>query len=201
MKIEWWKYIPGYEGLYMASNLGRIRSLKRNTTSGKILKQSLDGSGYPQVTLSKLNKRITKKVHRLVALTWIPNPDNLQEIDHIDGNPKNNSVSNLKWCTHYENINNPICLKRRSVAFKDRPLSKETKRKLSLSHINGKLSKKVNQYTLDGELVKTWLSANEIYRQTGWSKSYIVECCNGKHKTAYGFKWSYFNDPPTIKQF
>lgn len=96
--IEEWKDIPGYEGVYEISNLGRVR---RN---GKILKPLKD-SGYLRAHLSK--NGIAKKVliHRLVAFAFIPNPNNYPEINHKDEDKTNNTVENLEWCSREYNIN------------------------------------------------------------------------------------------------
>ena len=106
MESEIWKPISGYEGLYEVSNLGRVKSLSRfQSTTERILKGEYDNRGYYRVRLSKEN--ITKKfqIHRLVASVFIKNPSFVRlQINHIDGNPSNNNVSNLEWCTHSENM-------------------------------------------------------------------------------------------------
>lgn len=106
---ELWLPIPGYEGLYEISNLGRVRSLGRLVSHGashairkpaKLLKFAEDADGYFNVGLFDLQGRCKQfRVNRLVAITFIPNPDNLPIVNHIDGNKQNNSVSNLEWCT------------------------------------------------------------------------------------------------------
>lgn len=114
---EIWKPVSGYEGFYEVSNLGRIKSLRRdvaipNSKLGTVgyrtyperIKPCVENRrGYYQVTLSKETKHRTLSVHRLVALAFIPNPDNKPYVNHIDGNKKNNCVSNLEWCTASEN--------------------------------------------------------------------------------------------------
>ena len=109
MPQEIWKDVIGYEGYYQISNLGRIKSVNRITTHNRVrkecmLKQFLNKFGYYFVSLSKDNKKITQRVHRLVAKTFIPNPNNYPEINHIDGNKKNNKVENLEWCSCQQNI-------------------------------------------------------------------------------------------------
>ena len=99
MPQEIWKDIPIYVGRYQASNLGRIKNVK----TSHIMKQQVDIDGYFIVSLEGLKKR-TYKVHRLVAMTFIPNPLNKSQINHIDGNKKNNIISNLEWVTPKENI-------------------------------------------------------------------------------------------------
>ncbi|MBQ6232834.1 MAG: HNH endonuclease [Clostridia bacterium] len=102
---EHWKPIPLYEGLYEVSDYGNVRSLKRATTSGKMLKGTLDKDGYIKVCLSKNNLKKTCPIHRLVANAFIPNPDNLPCINHLDENKQNNVVGNLEWCTVERNNN------------------------------------------------------------------------------------------------
>lgn len=110
---EEWRPVVGYEGLYEVSNLGCVRSLDRYVDykgivrfrKGKILKQSLTTTGYKKVTLcDKNHKRKHAKVHRLVAMAFIPKPKNKNLINHKDGNPLNNRMENLEWCTYSENI-------------------------------------------------------------------------------------------------
>lgn len=99
--MEIWKDIAGYEGLYQVSNRGRVKSLPRNGTSKseKLLNLHKDSKGSYNVSLSKNGKRKIAYVHRLVAEAFLPNPDNLPQVFHIDGNPANNDVNNLYWCT------------------------------------------------------------------------------------------------------
>lgn len=107
--MEIWKDIPNYEGLYQVSNLGRIRRIlfinniiakKEN----KILKTHTNKKNRVYVSLYKNNVRKNCILHRLVATTFIPNPNNLPEVNHIDGNPSNNNVYNLEWCTKKYNM-------------------------------------------------------------------------------------------------
>ena len=97
---EIWKPVVGYEGLYEVSNFGRVRSLRRN----KILKLKNEVDGYIRVTLCNGGTEKLYQVHRLVAQAFIPNPDNLPQINHKDEVKSNNIVTNLEWCTvHYNN--------------------------------------------------------------------------------------------------
>ena len=94
------KDIPGYEGLYSISTSGIVYSHRRSTA----MKQFKNFGGYMQVTLCVNRCRQTLSVHRLVALTFIPNPYGLPQVNHIDGNKQNNRVDNLEWCSQSENM-------------------------------------------------------------------------------------------------
>lgn len=113
---EVWKDVIDYEGLYQVSNLGHVRSLDHYVAHsyggvalhrGRLKKVSFDGN-YLNVTLSKDGKTRTFRVHRLVAAAFIPNPDACKCVNHIDGNKRNNVVSNLEWCTHRQNTQHAI---------------------------------------------------------------------------------------------
>lgn len=111
MDNEIWKDIVGYEGMYSVSNKGRVRSLCRKIWNGydfvvhqeQILKPNILHKGYLQVTLNDSRKRKCMLVHRLVAIAFLPNPNNYDQINHIDGNKQNNNVENLEWCNNSMN--------------------------------------------------------------------------------------------------
>lgn len=158
------KEIKNFEELYQVNELGQIWSIKNK----KYLKQTLCKNGYLYVGLHKNKIRKNMLVHRIVAEAFLPNPNNLPEVNHKDENPQNNSVDNLEWCDSRYNKNYG---------------TRTQKHKLLIS-------KPVLQYTLDGELVREWISATEAGRN-GFSQSGINNCCLGKAKTHKGFKWSY----------
>lgn len=108
--MELWKDVEGYEGKYQVSNWGRVRNAKRNI----IIKPYLNHKGYEKVSLSRGTKGNTNKhrVHRLVAQAFIPNPNNLPQVNHKDGNKRNNSVSNLEWCTNAQNAHHAVLMRR-----------------------------------------------------------------------------------------
>ena len=98
-----WKEIKGYEGLYEVSNMGEVRSLPRQGTKGRILKQH-ERKGYLRVALTKDHKTTWCSVNRLVAEAFIPNPNNLEQVDHINSNRLDNRAENLQWLTRQDNI-------------------------------------------------------------------------------------------------
>lgn len=122
-------------------------------------------NGYLYV---KINRK-QYLVHRLVAECFIPNTNNYPQINHKDENKANNCVENLEWCTCKYNNNYGKHNERMAKA----------------------LSKTVNQYTLDGKLVKTWASTMDIQRSLGFSTGNIISCCKGRLKTSYKYIWKY----------
>ena len=114
LENEIWKDIRGYEGIYKISSYGRVWSLKRKgVVKEKILSQTYNNNGYLRISLNKNNKSKSILVHRLVAQSFIPNPNNLPCVNHKDENKLNNQVDNLEWCTHKYN-NNYGTIKQRS---------------------------------------------------------------------------------------
>lgn len=101
---EIWKDIKNFEGLYQISNLGNIKSLHyRNSNNEKIMSPKLIGRGYLSIGLRNKSKKKNFLIHRLVANAFIPNPDNLQQVNHKDENKLNNCVDNLEWCNNSYN--------------------------------------------------------------------------------------------------
>ncbi|MGM1462396.1 NUMOD4 domain-containing protein [Bacillus cereus group sp. BceL310] len=99
--MEIWRDIEGYEGLYQVSNLGRVRSLKKNKM---IMKPFVNEEGYLRITLLKDRKKNNLRVHRLVAKAFIYNKDNKPEVNHINAIKSDNKVNNLEWVTPKENM-------------------------------------------------------------------------------------------------
>lgn len=142
------KYIPHYENLYSIDRSGNVFS----HISGKILKPHPNHRGYLMVDLYKDGKVKKGVIHRLVAITYIPNPNNLPEIDHIDTDRQNNNVNNLRWCTRKENCNNPLSLKHSSESRKGeknylygKSLSEEIKAKMSAALIGHPVSEETRR--------------------------------------------------------
>ena len=176
-----------YEGLYKVSNLGRILSLNyRNTGKAELMNPGEDKDGYLVVYLSKNGEDKMCRVHRIVAETFLPNPENKPQVNHKDEDKTNNFVflnedgsvdkekSNLEWSTPKENSNHGTRNER-----------------IVKANTNGKCSKKVLQFTLDDEFIREWPSTKEIERQLGFDNSAVGRCCNGKQKSAYGYIWRY----------
>lgn len=177
MKVEIWKDIVGYEGYYQVSNFGRIKSLSRiidhksmgkYISKEKILTQQTN-YGYKNVILSKNGKTKYKKVHRLVAEAFISNPDNLPYINHKNENRNDNSVNNLEWCD--SKYNNNYGNRNKKIAEK--------------------LSKKINQYDLEGNFIKTWDSIMQVERVLKIKNYNIVKNCKGIRNKAGEYIWKY----------
>lgn len=122
-KIEEWRDIEGYEGLYQVSDWGRIKGLERFSTNNIFIKEHIkskhsDKDGYEMVNLKKNGKHSTKKVHRLVANAFIPNLENKPLVDHINGIRDDNRVENLRWFTSKENSNTPLAREHNSESSK-----------------------------------------------------------------------------------
>ena len=177
---------------YEVSSLGRVRSLGFDIYHpSKIITPHINNKGYFYVGLYKNKKQTKKLVHRLVAIAFIPNPDNLPCINHKDCNPQNNCVDNLEWVTHQQNMSYPPTRKRISEAHKG----------LMLNYPG--FSKPVVQYSKQWVLIATYPSASEAARQTGIGRNDIQRCASqipqyDKRRNKYyirptagGFIWRY----------
>lgn len=181
MDKEIWKDIPGYEGCYQASNLGNIKSIPRYVSNHtgmllvkeKLITQRKNKQGYMICYLSKNAKDECFRVHRLIAKTFIPNPENKPQVNHIDGNKSNNRLENLEWCTNSEN---------QIHAFKN-----------GLNYVTGRAGKpkrKVEQIDMNTNcVIKVFESIAQAQRETN-SKN-IGMCCRGERNFANGYKWRY----------
>lgn len=248
MTEEIWKDVVGYEGLYKVSNLGNVYS----NYVHRSLKQGNHRDGYKFVILNKSGKSKYMSVHRLVATAFIPNQDNLPEVNHKDEDKTNNCVDNLEWCNYsYNATYNDAHLKRGlqlaiPVYAYDRSgdlvysfnSSREAARELKINSGNiiecckaigktcrgfvwsqeklpkeevlkrfelndkvrdvpiyeyakAKLSKKVNQYDLDGNFIQSFSSTKEAGKQLKFSSSLIAGVCRGNHKQTHGYVFKY----------
>lgn len=179
MKKEIFKPIKGYEGYYEISNYGKVRRIKydniQNMKQYKLpnyIKARKDKDGYLKYDLS-LNGKVKRfMAHRLVALTFLKNEDNLPCVNHKDGNKENNYIDNLEF-----------------VSIKDNNLH-ALKTGLRIMK-NNKLSKEVEQYDIDLNLIATYKSANDAHRITGYSQGHISECCRGEKISYKKYFWKY----------
>lgn len=177
---EIWKDILGFEGIYQASNFGRIKSLERIDALGhrlkeKILKTARDRYGYYQVELYKNSIGKMYLVHRLVWIAFNGQIPESMQVNHINEIKSDNRLKNLNLMTPKENTNWGTRNERVGKVLKNRK----------------DLSKPVLQFTLDNILVKEYPSAKQVERELGFNQGNIVKCCNGKQKTAYNYKWQH----------
>lgn len=182
LQNEEWKIIDGFDGMYLISNYGRLKSLKGKEE--RILKPNNTKYGYQQVQLWKDGNLKTFQVHRLVAMSFIPNPNNYEQVNHKDEVKTNNHVENLEWCDCKYNCNYGTRNERHSG--ENHPLYG----KFGKDNPN---AKQIIQLTLGGDYIKTWGSAIDIKRELGYHNSHICNCCKGKRKSSYGFIWRYAN--------
>ena len=150
---------------YTISDKGEIV----NTNTNKELKGYIRKDGYVIISLSKGGKKYKCYLHRLVAETFIPNPDNLPQVNHKDEDKTNNCVSNLEWITPKDNCNYGTRNERQGLGH----------------------SKPIEQYDLEGNFIKEWDSAAQVERDLGFNHQNISKCCLGQQKTAYNYKWRY----------
>lgn len=186
---EIWKDIAGYEGLYKVSNLGRVKSLTHKTGNrlikGKLLKLVKDkyNDNYEKVSLCKSGVIRNYYVHFLVAVAFVPNPNNYPQIDHIVpvSNGGTNVASNLKWATVKMNANNAITIKNKSKA----QLSASDKKSKSMI---GKNTKKLLQYDRGGNLLNTYPNIKYTCMEKGYNLKTITTAIY-RGTTAYGYYW------------
>lgn len=166
-----WRPVKGYEDGYIINQIGTVISLNyRNTGKPKKLAASDNGSGYLMICPSKNGTSTPELIHRLVANTFIPNPNNLPQVNHIDEDKLNNSVNNLEWVTRSQNL----------------------KHGTARSRMVEKQSKPVVAKDLNGEVILEFSSLNEAGR-IGYDPSNISKCCRGIRASYKGLKWEYLN--------
>ena len=155
------KDVQNYEGLYAVTSCGKVWSYK----SKKFLKPRKDRDGYLRVDLYKGGEQKTYLVHRLVAETYLPNPNGLQQVNHKDENKENNALQNLEWCDQSYNSN--------------------------YGSRNKRVSQTLSKPVFCVELNKIFDGARAAARELGLDNSSIVKCCKGKLKTTGGYHWRY----------
>jgi hypothetical protein len=181
---EIWKDVVGLEDSYMISNLGRIKS-KEKIVSQISRWGNLMEKPYPEKLMKPqknrgyfyVNAKGNKTIHRLVAIAFISNPENKKEVNHINGNKRDNRVENLEWATSSEN----------------RIHSYKTGLQVSIKGSDNKQSKPILQYSMDGIMIKEFAGAREASRVLSLEQASIWKALNGFQKTAYGYIWKYKN--------
>lgn len=187
---EEWRAVPGYNG-YLVSNYGRVKSLfcegSLKRKCDKIMKERFNKSNHCCIQLYRDGKYKTTFVHRIVALAFLPNPNNYPIINHKDEVPYNNHVSNIEWCTYKYNSNYGNIRSKISNSLKGH---------------EGWNAIPVAQYDIDGNFVQKYKSIKDACKILGYkSKSSIHEICEGKKNcTAYGFQWKYIKDNPDYEK-
>ncbi len=181
MSKEIWKDVAGFEGYYEVSNLGRVRGVERTITATikgrkvprripqRLRPQQKRGNGYLFVALCKDGKKHMMSTHRLVADAFIPNPEKLPMVNHIDEDKTNNCVDNLEWCTPSYNSTYGTGMKRRA-----------DKRAIPIVAIND-----------TGTVIARFRSGADAERMTNILRSDISSCIHGRSKTAGGYRWQY----------
>lgn len=208
--MEEWRDIEGYEGLYQVSNEGRVKSLNFHRQKiERIIKPSTNKKGYKRVLLQNNGKKKNYLVHRLVAKTFISNPNDYPIINHKDENPSNNFVDNLEWCnSQYNNTYNNRHLKCAHKIAKShlgskasdearKHVSEAMKKRFSNGAViwnkglPSKRRKQVIQYNQNMEEIKTFESVRKAALETNSDLQSIIDCCKKRRKTYKGFIWEY----------
>lgn len=172
--MEIWKDVKESNGLYQISNLGRLKSfVKWRGSNERIRKSYISKNGYLYINLLNL----TTPLHRLIAIAFIPNPENKPTVNHIDGNKLNNNIDNLEWNTYSENNQHAY----------DNNLT--TNGLLGKTGYLCKNSKEVEQITKEGDIIAIFGSCEEANRLTGIF--HISAVCRGERQNAGGYIWQY----------
>lgn len=170
---EIWRDVEGYEGLYWVSNIGNVKNKKKE------LSPSIDAKGYKRVGLYKDKKRKHLLIHRLVAIAFIENIEDLPCVNHTDSNPSNCEVTNLEWCTQSENI---------KYAYDNGFMNRESQYK-PVVKIDKETGKIVSEYKSMSEACKEL--GNNTYEEISGATSRIGNCIRGRIETAFGYKWEF----------
>ena len=187
MKKEVFKPVKDYEGLYEVSDMGRVKSIERfknnysklQLVPEKIKSTQDNNHGYLQVYLCKNNNPKTITVHRLVAIAFIPNPENKRTINHINGIKTDNRVENLEWNTYSENHLHAYRTGLRTSAM------------IGKFGIKNPYHKSILQYSLNGKFIAEYGSGYEAMRKTGINNKCISRVCLGGRKKTGGFIWKF----------
>lgn len=190
---EIWKDIKEYEGLYQISNLGNLISIKHNHIKPIVVRKN---QRYLRVNLWKNGKYKTFSIHRLVAESFLPNPNNFPVVNHKDGNKLNNKADNLEWCTQSHNVKESYKLGLQKVftpPMRENYIPWNKGKKMSADYINKNYStKRVNQYTMNNDFIKCWNSIAQAEKEL--KITHISMCCKNKRKSAGNYIWRYADE-------
>ena len=179
---EQWKPIPGYENVYEVSDMGRVRRLEAKDTNGRtcraqIIKPIVQHSNYCHVGLWRGQKCEQRRVHRLVAQAFIPNPENKPTVNHLNEDKQDNRACNLEWATVQENTVYGSCIERRTA---NRRADAPNRRMAVIGTDKDGIEHRFDSIT------NALVAVGASKRDGGISK-----CCKGKRKTAFGYTWRY----------
>lgn len=175
---EIWKDIPGWEGYYKVSTLGRVLSINFNNSRRQAIRTATrDRLGYLCLTLHRKGYSKTYKVHRLVALAFIPNPNNFPCINHKDEDKTNNCIENLEWCDY--SYNNKYGNRPRKVLDAYR------------RNNGSKAERPVVKMDKSGIILGEFISISEAARRVGVSRESLRDCVLGRSKSCVGYIWKY----------
>lgn len=182
--MEIWKDVTGFEGVYQISSLGKLKSFK-DLKFGRILSNKNSKGDYLSVVLEYKGEVRYVRLHRLVAETFIPNPNKFNEINHIDGNKQNNDINNLEWCTKSHNIRHSILMHPNQL--------------IGMNNYNQFIRpNKISQYTLSGDKLNVFDNSAEAEKHTGVCHRNILQvCCKTEFKPGHyrkqagGYRWGF----------
>lgn len=157
-------WVPGYESIYQISSDGKVWNVK----SGATLRGNVNSHGYVVVSLTKDGVKKDCKLHRLLALAFLPNPNDFDCVNHKDGDKLNNSLDNLEWCT--KGYNNRHAREQLGIDFSAKP---------------------VCQTTMSGDFVALWANLSQAAKSVGVTSACVSRCCEGHANSAGGYRWEF----------